>query len=90
MTFTEEISLPNGENTLTIKVIDAEGNDTFKEEVFTTSTGVDITPPQLSLVPEGNKLVITAKDEKEISMITYKWSSDEDTTEVHVDEEGKT
>ena len=90
MTFTEEISLPNGENTLTIKVIDAEGNETFKEEVFTTSTGVDITPPQLSLVPEGNKLVITAKDEKEISMITYKWSSDEDTTEVHVDEEGKT
>ena len=90
MTFTEEISLPNGENTLTIKVIDAEGNETFKEEVFTTSTGVDITPPQLSLVPEGNKLVITAKDEKEISMITYKWSSDEETTEVHVDEEGKT
>lgn len=90
MTFTEEISLPNGENTLTIKVIDAEGNETFKEEVFTTSTGVDITPPQLSLVPEGNKLVITAKDEKEISMITYKWSTDEETTEVYVDEEGKT
>ena len=33
MTFTEEISLPNGENTLTIKVIDAEGNETFKEQV---------------------------------------------------------
>ena len=90
MVYESEISLPNGENTLTVKVIDAEGNETFKEEVFKSSTGVDITPPQLSLVPEGNKLVITAKDEKEISMITYQWSSDEQATEVHVEEDGKT
>lgn len=90
MVYESEISLPNGENTLTVKVIDAEGNETFKEQVFKSSTGVDITPPQLSLVPEGNKLVITAKDEKEISMITYQWSSDDQATEVHVDEEGKT
>ena len=88
-TFEEEISLPIGENTLTIKVIDAEGNETTEEKVFSTSTGVDITPPQLSLVPEGNKLVITAKDEREISMITYQWSSDEEATEIKADEDGQ-
>lgn len=88
-TFEEEIPLPIGENTITIKVIDAEGNETTEEKVFSTSTGVDITPPQLSLVPEGNKLVITAKDEREISMITYKWSSDEEATEVLADDENQ-
>ena len=88
-TFEESITLPVGENTFIIKVIDVEGADTTMEKVFNASTGVDITPPQLSLVPEGNKLIITAVDEREIDRITYKWSSEEDTTEVFAEEEGQ-
>ena len=88
-TFEESITLPVGENTFIIKVIDVEGAETTMEKVFNASTGVDITPPQLSLVPEGNKLIITAVDEREIDRITYKWSSEEDTTEVFAEEEGQ-
>lgn len=88
-TFEDNVNLPIGENSFTIKVIDAEGNETIEEKVFTSSTGVDITSPQLSLVPEGNKLIITAVDERELDKITYKWSADEEFTEIAVEEEGQ-
>ena len=88
-TLEEEIALPIGQNTLTIKVIDVEGNETIKEEAFNASTGVDITSPVLSLVPEGNKLKITAKDDREIAKVTYKWSNSEETMEVLATEDGQ-
>lgn len=89
-TLESSIPLPIGKNTLTIKVIDAEGNETTKEEVFNSTEGADITSPQLSLVPSGNKLVITATDEKAIDKITYKWSNEEETYEVLAEEDGQT
>ena len=89
-TLKETIPLPVGKNTLTIKVIDAEGNETTEEKVFNSTEGTDITSPQLSLVPSGNKLVITATDEKAIDKISYKWSNQEETYEVAAEEEGQT
>lgn len=88
-TLEEEIALPIGQNTLTIKVIDVEGEETIKEEVFNASKGVDITSPVLSLVPEGNKLKITATDDREIAKVTYKWSNSEETMEVLATEDGQ-
>ena len=86
----EVISLPSGENTLYVKVIDVEGNEGTYEGKFTSESGEDIINPviKLNVSQETKKLVITATDETEIDFITYRWNSDEE-IRVEAEEEGQ-
>ena len=80
-TFETEIKLANGKNTLVVKVVDVDKHETTTQEVFETSSGLDITPPKINLsVTDDKKLKIVAKDETEIKFISYTWNDEEPVT----------
>ena len=86
LTLEEDIDLPSGNNTLNVKVIDVQGNETTKSFDFESDSGDDIISPNLTLeLTEDKNLLITATDETAMSFITYRWNDDEETT-VYVDE----
>lgn len=82
------IDLVAGDSTLTIKVIDINNNETKKSFEFESETGKDIINPKVTLGYQGNKLIITAVDETEMSYITYKWN-DGDVITVNMDEDAE-
>lgn len=76
-TMEETISLPAGENTLNIKVIDINGVETTFEKIITSENGVDILNPVIELsITDDKKLKITAKDETSLDFITYRWNTE--------------
>jgi hypothetical protein len=93
LTMEESIDLPAGEHVLTIKVIDTENNETLEKFTFEAETGIDTTPPEITLdivtVDDQKKLLITATDDTEIAYITYMWNEEEQIT-VEAEEEGQT
>lgn len=85
------IDLPSGTSTLNIKVFDKNGGETSKSFTFETAVGTDIISPEITLGYQGNKLIITATDETELSFITYKWNDEQEiTVEMDEDAEDKT
>ena len=86
--FETEISLPNGEQTITVKVIDNLGKETVVEKKFKSSSGVDIVYPQLDYKVEGNKLIIIATDETALEKVMYNWN-DEPATEVYAESDNQ-
>lgn len=88
-TLEETIELPSGKNTLNIKVIDNEGNETSKSFEFESEEGNDIINPDITLeVTEDKNLLITATDETEMSFLTYRWNSEEENT-VNIEEDAE-
>lgn len=87
----EVVSLPSGENTLYVKVVDIDNNEATYEGVFVSESGEDIINPviSLSVSQETKKIVITATDETAIDFITYRWNEGEEVT-VKAEEEGQT
>ena len=77
-TLEKTISLPAGENTLYIKVIDEENGESNFEKKFESENGVDIMNPEISLDVVNAKLVITATDETSLDFLTYRWNDEED------------
>ncbi len=74
-TFEEAIEIPNGENTLTVKVIDQNG------QVFETNkeyTGTKDTEKPVIEINNDKKTEITITDETELAYATYKWEDDPD------------
>lgn len=83
----ETINIPVGTNTLTLKVIDIDKKEvTYTKEYY--KADVDTTSPEIELVVEGSKVKIVAKDETELSHISYHWD-DEDETIIEVREDSK-
>lgn len=89
-TFSRSISVPVGTNTLTIKVTDVEGNSKSDSFDFESTSGVDITDPNIVLEQNGSTLVITATDETELAYLTYKWNEDGATTTVYPEDDDLT
>ena len=91
-TFDESIDIPAGTNTLNLQIIDEEGNKTEYSEEITSEDGVDIIEPTIvelkNSITEDNKLLIKAKDETEISYITYRWNDEEEVT-IKAEEDGQ-
>ena len=86
-TMEELIDLPAGQNTLTIKVIDMENNETIKTFSFEAEKGIDTTPPEITLeITSSKTLLITATDDNAIAFITYMWNEGEQIT-VEAEEE---
>lgn len=74
----ETIDLPIGNNILNLKIIDTNKKIvTYSKEYYREDK--DITSPEIELVVEGSKVKIVAKDETELSYITYHWNDEEDT-----------
>ena len=88
-TIEKSIELPAGENTLNVKVIDTQGNETSQSFDFESESGDDIISPNITLeVTTDKNLLITAEDETEMSFLTYRWNDEEETT-VYVDEDSE-
>lgn len=70
----EVIDIPTGENTLNISVIDSNGTETKKSEIFT----LEVSKPVIELSVVGNDIKITVTSEVELSYVSYKWNSEEE------------
>lgn len=82
---TEEIIMPNGENTFSIKIVDNKNH-----EVSYTNTYIaelkDKIEPEIEFLIEDGKIKIVAKDETALDHISYYWN-DEDATTLQAREE---
>ena len=67
----EVITMPVGENTLTVKTIDVNGKQTTKQGTFILNAD----KPTINLSLIGDKLKITVDSKTELSYITYQWNS---------------
>lgn len=81
------ITLPKGENTLTVILIDKNGDETTYTESFSYYTDKEKPVIELSVIEESASLKITATDETEMAELTYQWNNDEPQT-IKPDEEG--
>lgn len=68
------IELPIGNNTFNLKVIDILGKEVSYKKDYVT----DATRPQISIEVKDNKIKITAKDNVQLSHITYRWDEEEE------------
>ena len=73
----ETIDLPTGENVLNLSVIDINGQETKKQETFI----VEQSKPVIELSVVGNNIKITVTSETDLSYVTYKWNTEEETKE---------
>lgn len=74
----ESIQVPEGENTLTLKVVDILGKEvTYTQEY--TSISTDTIKPEIELTIENSKVKITAKDETQLDYISYHWNDEDET-----------
>ncbi|MBP3595876.1 MAG: hypothetical protein J6J60_00525 [Clostridia bacterium] len=87
-TLEKEISLPAGNNTLYIKVIDEDNIESTFEKNFESENGVDIINPEIDLEVVNSKLVIKASDETKLDFLTYRWN-DEEETKIYPEENEK-
>lgn len=74
-TIQERITMPVGENTLTVKTIDVNGYEQIEQGTFILN--VDKPVINLSSVV-GNNLKISVESKVEISYVTYKWNTEEE------------
>lgn len=79
----QNIGIPKGDSTIHVSV-KTIGSDTVTEfaEHYYTDVGIDKIDPQIKVVIQGKKLIVTAIDETEIDYLTY---SVNDAREVQVD-----
>lgn len=83
----KSVQIPNGNNILRIEVIDYYGNRTkyFKQYIYEST---DVNKPTIDIAAVGIKLKIIAKDDNEMSYITYSWN-DEEAVRVDVSSDDK-
>ena len=79
----QTISIPNGNNILKLTIIDYYNNKTYYQNQYIRESSDD-TEPTIELSISGTKLKVLAKDETEISYMTYSWNDGEN---VRVDAE---
>lgn len=76
-----KIEIPSGESTITLKVIDINGNETDYSNSYNSENGIDLISPIINFeVTEEKKIRITATDETAIDFITYRWNDEEEKT----------
>lgn len=84
LVISEEVSLPFGENTLNLTVIDEDGNETTYNKQYTLDG--DGKPVIELLLTKENKIRIKVQDSKGLKYIRYTWNSGNYTTvEANID-----
>lgn len=73
---TGKIELPRGNNTLNIIIKDKTGKESSLKKDYSIETGRDIQKPTVDISVSGNYIKLEAKDDVELSYITYRWNND--------------
>lgn len=73
----KSVEMPVGENSLNVRVIDIDGNETKKSEIFTRA---ETEKPLIELTSSEDKVKISVTSKTELATITYKWNSDNTNT----------
>ena len=84
--YEEKMDIPEGENTLNVKVIDENGQENQTSKTFSRIKNDEEKPIIETSIIENAKLKITATDETAMKYITYKWDDEE---EVKIDAENE-
>jgi hypothetical protein len=83
----ESISMPVGENTLNVSVIDSNGIETKTQKTFV----LEASKPRIGdVIKIGNKIKISVTSETDLSYVSYKWNSDQEVKEDMYTYEDKT
>lgn len=77
--FSEQIELPLGNNVLNIKISDVTGRTKNYQQKYVLNES-DITGPEIELLIAGDKVKIVARDDEQLSYITYRWNDEQETT----------
>lgn len=75
-----EITVPQGQNILTLNIKDVNGNTITKSNSFIGIEVEDTTKPEIDVVVVGSRLNISAKSisETKLSYLTYKWNDEQE------------
>ena len=73
-TMQQIITMPAGQNTLTVKTIDVNG----KQKTETQTFKLDVDKPNISLSVIGNKIKIAVDSKADLAYITYKWNNEQE------------
>ena len=68
------ITMPAGQNTLTVKTIDVNG----KQKTETQTFKLDVDKPNISLSVIGNKIKIAVDSKADLAYVTYKWNNEQE------------
>ncbi|MFR0822451.1 MAG: hypothetical protein ACLU84_04435 [Clostridia bacterium] len=74
----ERIEVPEGENSLTLKVTDIAGKEVTYTQTY-TSVSTDTIKPEIEFTVENAKVKISAKDETQLDYISYHWNDEDET-----------
>lgn len=74
----EVIELPRGNNTLSVTALDVTGKKETAKKDFSIDTGKDIQKPTVEISVVGNYIKIVAKDDLELSYLTYRWNDEQE------------
>ncbi len=74
---TENIEIPEGNNTLTVRIIDSIGYEVRYEKKYVVESSVS--KPEIEFAIAGNNVKIVAKSDVNLSYITYRWNDEEET-----------
>lgn len=75
---TEQISMPEGDNTFSVRIIDSKGHEVSYNSTYFVEK-IDKTSPEIELLVEDAKVKIVAKDETGLSHISYYWNNEDET-----------
>jgi len=75
---TEQINMPQGENTLNIRIIDNKGNEVSYNNTYFMDN-VDRIKPEIELLVENSKIRIVVKDETALDYMYYYWNNEDET-----------
>lgn len=73
-TMQQIITMPAGQNTLTVKTIDVNG----KQKTETQTFKLDVDKPNISLSVIGNKIKIAVASKADLAYVTYKWNNEQE------------
>ena len=73
-TMQQIITMPAGQNTLTVKTIDVNGKQKTETQIFK----LDVDKPNISLSVIGNKIKIAVDSKADLAYVTYKWNNEQE------------
>ncbi len=74
----QEVLVPNGNCKLNIVIIDSNGTSYKFEKMFEYDPNIDVVMPEIKINTIPGKITIEAKDNVEMSYITYKWNDEQE------------
>ncbi len=90
ITHEEALEIPEGQNTLTVKVVDQNGKEIETSEEFYIEENTEKPKIEINEALGNGKIKITATDENNwVKYITYKWNEEEEIT-IEAEEENQT